>query len=253
MAIVPIQIGDVSIKERPGSPKFQYRNGIASVIRVYGGTYAALLQWVDAISPGATFVDLPFWFGVDDIDLVAVRGTLGMGIVTFTLTDWQYVTTTIPIVEIEWTDLSKDIITNPIFAEGGASALTTGDLAGLTMWKNETDWTAKSAFKYHNPPGASNPTTALLANATVAASKIIIGQDSFNTSYPIVKSTEYYRLRPSVLPGWVRENPPSNFDAPSGYEYIRGQQRRTFDRRYWILNRSWIGAFSWDHTIYHHA
>ena len=253
MAIIPIKIGDVSIKEAPGSPEFTYGNSVRGCTRNYTGTFIDLLTWCEGISPGATFADIPFFYTLETMKLRANKGTLGMGRVEFTLSDRVYITTTNPIVEIVFTDLSKDIVTNPVFNAGGLYALTSADLAALMMWKAETDWNAKQIFKFHSPPGVSNPLIILSANATVAAQKILVGTHTFNTSYPVVSTREYSHTRPSVLPGWLRENPPPNFDPPAGYEYMRGPQTRTNDLRFWILQRRWIGANAWDHDLYPHA
>ena len=255
MSLTPHQFGNLLQKESPGSPDWRLRNGQNVCVRKFNGRYSDLLPYTFALIPGSSFTDMPVSYGVDDRSLKARRGTKGLADLEIVFTDWASLPD--PIVNCRFVDLTKDIFTNPLYLPGGAKALAYADVIALQFWKNETDYIAKNAFRYYKSDAdresaGINPTD-LSANATFLAKKILLGEDSFNTGYPIIEARTYQRTRPTLFQGWLRETPPGSYGVPTGYEWMRGNPARTQTRRYWEFYRTWIGADSWDHDHYPHS
>lgn len=257
MPLTPTTHADVTTKEQPGSPVVDFRQGQDSIERKFRGLWEDLLSkrasdWYD----GAVMSDLTgilAGYVIDQVKLTADRGPGGLGTAQITLLNWESLSDS--IYEVEWFDLTKDILAHPRYRSGGAKALTADDLNAIEHWKREDDYNAKTVYKFYatqtlRDAGNLASATALSANATDYAGKFLIGEENFMDSYPIVHATSYHYSRPTVRQTWKREDPSSGAGKPSGYEWMLTASGRTKRRYIWEKRESWSGALKWDAELY---
>lgn len=241
--------------ETTNSPEFQLRNGISACIRKFVGNFTDLMSYLDDLLPGTTFPDISPLFGVNERTLTPRKGWDGIGDLTVILTDWA--SRSQAISEVEYEDLVKDMLTNPVFqvGKGGAYQLTQADVVAIQFWKNETDYAARSAFQYYrrdvdriNQQNVQN----LSVNAAYFAAKLLLGIDSYVIGYPVYKLTEAFLYPPTPLATDVRCNPTQGtVPIPSGWDWLRKRCRIYWERyRFYYRYTEYVGAVAWDHDLY---
>lgn len=240
--------GSKKLEPQPDSPKFRQDKGGPVWTYAFAGPYAVVL----AAKPQrlATFRGLPLNFFIDTVALDKAPG--GRGILTLTATpspaegiDSAGLTTSSPVVEVEWVEIQKKLETHPRYNDGGAKALTDQDRNDIEMWRDGRDAVLRTAFKYK---AEDESTKTLSDNAQDFAAKILRGTDSYVIYVPLVRVTTKSRGRPPTAKCGIRSRPSEG--AVNGYLYLRTADRRTRQEGSWTRVQEWTGADLIDADLY---
>jgi hypothetical protein len=246
--------GNTAVRE-VGAPRHVSNAQGDQAVRIWHGIYSDLL----AIKPayGATFLDMPAGFRVDDVELTGDGPNLkGELVVHFTNFVEGFGTDLNPIWELTWEDLFKDIITHPNFDPQGTAGtkLTGAQVASLPAWKNE-NYTNKIAFKYRPDPNKS-ATNTLTGNARTVAEIYLDGAEGFNIAVPVITATTYHFSLANLtdVGAWFREDPTTKGCPaalkPAGWQWMRTADTITNTRRNNTRQRRWMAAKIWHPALY---
>ena len=147
--------------------------------------------------------------------------------------------------EVEWVMFQRSMYEHPAFAVGGGGtfALTSGDIAAIEAWKNETDVDLKSAYQYLPSPTAAEH-EYLSDNAIKFVTGIELGIETYEDYAPLVrKNTIYAKGLPATSTAGQKEEAPEITGKPTGYEWRKQADRATQNgKRKWDKSEEWIGA-----------
>ena len=147
--------------------------------------------------------------------------------------------------EVDWVDVQRSMYEHPIFAEGGASALTNDDKAQIEAWKTMDRPEYKAEYRYYTIDRETGITEELSANAKLFAKGILLGVEYFVDKAPVAtRSDNYVNGPPPAGKAGLKENPPGFPNLPTGYEWIRDSDRalRAGGQSNWSNSTSWLGA-----------
>jgi len=265
----PVWVGSTAITECPDSPQISYDANRFMVTRHYEGPWDAIIS--NQPVNGQSWQDMPTAVLITKTSLTPKPGGIGH-LEVYGETPGTGNSGT-PTYEIEWVEVDRPLIMNPIFAVGGsgAYALTAQDVAMIGKWEEEDNFVLKNAFQYKVPQDNNNPGTGsaaptstttvngvtfnvytLSTNAQFYAGKRLKGIESYRLWAPVARQTiETYTL-PGSNPCGVIEAPPDAIGAPTGYTYQRSAQRATKTGRYgkWQQQQEWQGADTIDTDLY---
>lgn len=253
----PVAHRDVTTKEQPGSPHYQYRNGQDAIERKFRGLFADLLiQRAGAWSDRAIMPDMPAGFTIETVDLKADRGPQGLGTATISLTNWASLPDA--VYDCEWVEVQRDLLTHERYrpGAGGAAELTPTDLVQIELWKREPDYTRRKDYKFVNWVRSldgeleTGTEVTLSANAQDYAAEYLAGEDSYTDWYPVLTATTYYWSRPSLTGGGTIEVPPATAGKPAGYVWRKAPDKRSWNKRFWTKRQQWVGAKAWNTKFY---
>jgi hypothetical protein len=224
--------GDDDVKEQPGSPHLITTGTGTKTTRTWRGGYAKLAAF--SLTVGTS---LDGSLGkIDSVELVPDRaGKTGPGTLTVVLADDE------ATYEIDAGTLEKPLVKHPIFAAGGAHALTDADIDKIETWKNAaTSGERTTAY------------TALSANAKFFVDKLRRGEESYLLPAPIARKTTRAYAKPTTYATGTRGDPGGFPGLPAGYEWLKTGDKaiRQGVRGSWERVEEWTGAELWDHDIY---
>ena len=153
--------------------------------------------------------------------------------------------------EIEWTRITKPMITHPDFRPlgGGQFELTTTDIVQIEAWRNGKVPTKKSAFewpRYNSANRSEKPTWyGLSVNATKLANGVLMDIDTWEDYVPVArKTTGFVNGPPNTSTAGQKETPQGFVGLPQGYEWRKSADRgtRTGKQNKWDRTEEWEGA-----------
>lgn len=147
--------------------------------------------------------------------------------------------------EEEWVNVSRSMLEHPEFAIGGGGTyeLTSEDVCSIEKWKNEEDVEKKKIFNFQK----SNDGTysELGTEAQMFARGIQLGVETWDDFAPVIRVTSVYlNGKPPSTEAGQKDNPPSEADGPSGYQWRKSGARRihTGGQNRWELIEEWTGC-----------
>ena len=252
----PKVLGNFGLTEAPDSPQVRTEATKTSIIRIYEGTWSQVAGAAPSI--GEAFADSGA--NVVVVNSFTQRLPGGKGRLTI-----EFETAFQTTYEVEWVEIDRLLILNPLFWSTDAGDLSNGtypltwmDRSMIEKWEAEPDPVYKLAFLYTVPYDNQNstlptgavpqgtvtigtvtytcPTTIngvlfnvfkLSDNAIHYAKKRLKGEESYRLWAPVVRQTSESILPPSVNPCGLTEQPPSDAGAivPAGYKWQRSAQR----------------------------
>lgn len=230
---------------QPGYPKFR-ENATALVIELlYEGDY----NLIQARKPGIG--NLYPGYGKLYVDDVFVdKLAAGKGSLRVTLTNQGSDTPggkdEKPVREVYWMDLVRSIEQHPRYkSPGGVKELGIAERMNIQLWKAETDFEAKTHFKYYEigENGRRGALKPIGTHAEDLATELLLGNDSYTTTYCVAMETTHHRgtFKLSPCPRRVSAKP---FDAcPDNYFWIRWNDRLTRTGK----------RGKWQRTVYHYG
>jgi len=228
----PTWRGSVNLHEAPDSPRFEDSDTGARYVRVFHGPYGTCLS--QKPTRGSAVAGHP-GFKVDSISVE--KGPGGKGILTFAMVI-NPITEDLPVYEIEWVESQKDLLTHPIYRQGGTRLLNDTDLDQIEDWKSRSSASERTA-KFD---GLSN-------NAKHAATKLRRGTDSWVAYSPVARVTTIHPSKPNTGGCGTRNAPPAECSV-GGYTYVKTADRLARRTRQWERVQEWTGAEYVDPDLY---
>ena len=204
-----VWVGSQQIQEQAGSPHYTETAAGEKMVRTFVGPYTALFATRPRVGNLMKGYD---GFFVEEVTVVPdAAGPSGSGTMVATLTN-TYLNPDKPLREIEFTEITKPLEQAPIYAAGGAQALSDLDLDQISEWKS-ADTAQRRSTLYGG----------LSAHAKHFVGKLRKGQDSFVVFAPVHRETRRSFAVPTTTKCGKKVGAPTN--APPGYEWLQTADR----------------------------
>jgi hypothetical protein len=245
MPTVPVWIGDPSTRLDPRCPLYEDSKDGPRYTLIYNGVYTTIQSNLPARL--STIPDAPAAYMVDTVRLEKSPG--GKGTLTVMLSPApveDYTMAGNSVLEVEWVEISKPLITHPIFnaatetstnPNAGKYELTQTDLDDIAQWESTTD-----------APTRNTLYMGFTANAQACIDKLRKGVDSYVLYAPVCRETNKGVSQPENTECGIIINPPVNVMI-EGYMYLQTADRATRDA-IWSRTREWTGADAIDTDLY---
>lgn len=233
-------VGQRGIIERPNSPEIVGNREGTRVTLIFDGPFEALRSSRPDVNDTVDGFDdaikvreyriVPLRAGKEAFGRMTVRADdLGGDSLTSSSGGGE------PRYELEWAQIERPIAEHPAFRDAlSESAINTV----VTAAQDDEPL----------PPASGDGADA----AEALYNRLRRGVESYLVFHPIVRVTTPFSQRPQNAEAGGREDPPSDAQAPSGYEYLKTSARiagPTQDSE-WELVEEWTGADFWDPVLY---
>lgn len=243
--------GTQEVIEQPDSPEYDLTDGVNTCTRIYGGPFDKLLA--AAPDRGGPMTGMDPRYLVERVNIKPKKGAR-MALMIVTL-KFDFGGVSDPSVnagqwveEVEWIEVDVPLIRNRRYRSGGDMALVDDDIADIATWER-----LGRPKLSEMTPDRTTSSGGLSAAATDYIKKMLNGEESFRSYYPVARRTRTVRGAKSERCGLIEDCPVNA--KPDGYDWIKSADRITKTGRNgkWVQYQEWSGFDAIDTDLYDHA
>jgi hypothetical protein len=258
MAAGAITKGNITVRERPDSPEWDFGTQKVSCTRTFEGMYADLLAGRPLVGDEMDGYQGLYIENVKIKRAVSGKATMTVVLQVDTVSQDQFPSPVQPVYEIEWTQLEKPIEQHPVFKTlfpdpDGVIEFTPDQVTALTnfrAWENAGD--ARTAQDAYNLLTTGAPGFQQLAQRKMR------GQSTYLLFAPVARITTLARNVTQANQCGVIFTSIAGFpqlpQLTGGQSYIwlatADRSTRTGTSGKWQRVQEWTGADEWDGVLY---